>query len=124
VCNTLVCFWGVHLAHAAGKPSLYYIHESSSIFRFFEKALPLSMHHLAGESFELATRALFLCRATERYYKEHDVHGNFRRVPSWIQIDAIADFQRAHSREALRRKHGYGADETIIANIGTVCEGK
>lgn len=124
VCNTLVCFWGVHLAHAAGKPSLFYIHESTSIFRFFEKALPLAMHPLVGAAFRLATRALFLCRATENYFKEFDGHGNFRRVPSWIQVDAIERFRAAHSRSALRRKYGYAEDETIIANIGTVCERK
>jgi glycosyltransferase involved in cell wall biosynthesis len=124
VCNTLVCFWGVHLAHRAGKPSLFYIHESSSIFRFFEKALPLPMHALVGGAFRLATRALFLCRATERYYKEFDERGNFRRIPSWIQIEAIADFQRAHPRAELRRRLGYSEDETIVANIGTVCERK
>lgn len=124
VCNTLVCFWGVHLAHQAGKPSLFYIHESSSIFRFFEKALPLSMHALVDDSFKLATRALFLCRATESYYKDLDVHGNFRRVPSWVRIEAIEDFKRTHSRSELRRRYGYGEHETIIANIGTVCERK
>jgi glycosyltransferase involved in cell wall biosynthesis len=114
----------VHLAHQAGKPSLFYIHESSSIFRFFEKALPLSMHALVDDAFKLATRALFLCRATEAYYKDFDVHGNFRRVPSWIQIEAIEDFKRTHSRSELRRRYGYGENETIIANIGTVCERK
>jgi O-antigen biosynthesis protein len=124
VCNTLVCYWGVHLAHQAGKPSLYYIHESSSIFRFFEKMLPLPMHALVDDSFKLATRALFLCRATEAYYKDLDVHGNFRRVPSWIQVEAIEEFKRTHSRAELRRRYGYRDDETIIANIGTVCERK
>lgn len=124
VCNTLVCFWGIHLAHQAGKPSLFYIHESSSIFRFFEKALPLSLHHLVDDAFKLATRALFLCRATEAYYKDLDVNGNFRRVPSWIQVGAIEEFKRTHDRNELRRRYGYGEHETIIANIGTVCERK
>jgi glycosyltransferase involved in cell wall biosynthesis len=86
--------------------------------------LPLSMHALVDDSFKLATRALFLCRATEAYYKDLDVHGNFRRVPSWIQIETIEEFKRTHSRSELRRRHGYGEDETIIANIGTVCERK
>jgi len=124
VCNTLVSYWGVHLAQLAGKPSLFYIHESSSIYRFFEKALPLHMHALVEEAFRSATRALFLCRATEAYYKDLDVNGNFRRVPSWIQVDAIEAFKKTHSRVELRRRHGYADDDTIIANIGTVCERK
>jgi glycosyltransferase involved in cell wall biosynthesis len=124
VCNTLVSYWGVHLAHQANRPSLFYIHESSSVFRFFEKMLVLPMHAMVHEAFRLATRALFLCRATEAYYKDLEVSGNFRLVPSWISIDAIEDFKRAHSRADLRRRYGYREDEVIIANIGTVCERK
>lgn len=124
VCNTLVNYWGIHLAHRAGKPSLFYIHESTSIFRFFEKALPLPMHGMVEEAFRLATRALFLCHATEAYYKDLDVNGNFRLVPSWIRLDEIERFKRTHSRADLRRRYGFRDDETIIANIGTVCERK
>ncbi|HET7536114.1 MAG TPA: glycosyltransferase [Candidatus Didemnitutus sp.] len=124
ICNTLVSYWGIHLAEQARRPSLFYIHESSSIFRFFEKMLPLPMHAMVNEAFQRATRALFLCRATEAYYKDLDVRGNFRIVPSWIQIEAITQFQRQHTRAELRRRHGYRDDEVIIANIGTVCERK
>jgi glycosyltransferase involved in cell wall biosynthesis len=124
VCNTLVSFWGVHLAQRAGKPSLFYIHESSSIFRFFQQKLRLEMHHLVGEAFERTTGALFLCAATQAYYEDHNRHGNFRIVPSWIQIDMIEDFRRRHTRAELRKKHGFAEDEVVIANIGTVCERK
>ncbi|HEY8994445.1 MAG TPA: glycosyltransferase [Lacunisphaera sp.] len=124
VCNTLVSYWGIHLAELANRPSLFYIHESSSVFRFFEKMLPLAMHVQVHEAFRLATRALFLCRATEAYYKDFDVRGNFRLVPSWIAIDTIDRFRREHSRAELRQRYGYRDDETIIANIGTVCERK
>ncbi len=124
VCNTLVSFWGVHLAARAGKPSLFYIHESATIFRFFEQKLELSLHHLVAESFQNTTRALFLCTATRAYYEDLNVHGNFHLVPSWIKLDDIAAFQAGHDRAALRRKHGFADDETVIANIGTVCERK
>jgi glycosyltransferase involved in cell wall biosynthesis len=124
VCNTLMSFWGVNLARQAGKPSLFYIHESTSIYRFFSKALREHLHPLVEEAFHDATRSLFLCGATENYYKDYDQRGNFRIVPSWIQLDAIRSFKATNSREALRRKHGYGPDDVIITNIGTVCERK
>lgn len=124
ICNTLVSYWGVHLAHQANRPSLFYIHESSSIFRFFEKMLALPMHAQVNEAFRLTTRALFLCKATEAYYKDLDLRGNFRLVPSWISIDAIEQFKATHNRAELRRRYGYSEDDTIIANIGTVCERK
>jgi glycosyltransferase involved in cell wall biosynthesis len=124
VCNTLVSFWGVHLAARAHKPSLFYIHESSTIFRFFERRLELELHHLVAEAFHRATHALFLCQATRAYYEDHNVHGNFRIVPSWINLDDIETFRTQHNRADLRRKHGFADDETVIANIGTVCERK
>ena len=124
VCNTLISFWGVHLAARAGKPSLFYIHESSTIFRFFERKLELDLHRLVADAFHRATRALFLCEATRAYYADLNLHDNFRIVPSWIHLDDMDTFARTHDRASMRRKHGFADDETIIANIGTVCERK
>ncbi len=124
VCNTLVSFWGVHLARQAGKPSLLYIHESTSIFRFFERMLLLPLHASVEQAFRQATRVSFLCRATRAYFEDLNQHDNFRIVPSWIRIDEIEEFKARHPRAELRRKHGFREDEIVIANIGTVCERK
>jgi len=124
VCNTLVSFWGVHLAARAGKPSLLYLHESATVFRFFERKLELGLHGLVADALRRATRALFLCEATRAYYADLNVNSNFRIVPSWIHLDAMAEFARTHTRADMRRKHGFADDETVIANIGTVCERK
>lgn len=124
VCNTLVSFWGVLLAERAGKASLFYVHESSTVFRFFERKFELHLHHWVARAFHAATRALFLCQATRAYYEDHNINGNFQLVPSWIRLDDIDAFRAAHSRAEMRRKHGFADDETVIANIGTVCERK
>ncbi len=124
LCNTIACWWGVHLAAAAGKPSLLYIHESASIKRFFSKALHPHMQHVARAAFRQATRICFLCNASRRYFEEFNDYDNFRMVSSWIDLPRIEAFKLAHNRAALRRKHGYADDEVIIANIGTVCERK
>ncbi len=123
VCNTLFSFWGVRLARGAGRPSLFYVHESTSVFRAFETRLDLGLHPLVHDALRTATRTLFLCRATQAYYAD-DNRGNFRIVPSWIQLGAIEAFRAAHPRAELRRKHGLRDDEVIVANIGTVCERK
>lgn len=124
VCNTLMSFWGVHLARSAGKPSLFYIHESTSIFRFFEEKLRLELHHLAHQAFTSTTRALFLCQATRDYYEDDNLHDNFRIVPSWIRLGDIKTVRASQDRSKLRHKHGIADDEIVIANIGTVCERK
>lgn len=124
VCNTLVSFWGVHMARRADKPSVFYIHESTSVFRFFENMMRLHLHPLVHEAFHRVTRAFFLCEATRAYYEDDNLSDNFRLVPSWIQLDVIEDFRRKHTRAEMRRKHGFSEDEVVIANIGTVCERK
>jgi glycosyltransferase involved in cell wall biosynthesis len=123
VCNTLFSFWGVPLARSADRPSLVYIHESSTVFRAFETRLALNLHHLVHDALRAATRTLFLCEATRAYYADDD-RGNFRIVPSWIRLRDIDEFRRAHARAAVRRKLGLRDDEVVIANIGTVCERK
>ncbi|HWA26782.1 MAG TPA: glycosyltransferase [Lacunisphaera sp.] len=124
VCNTLGSFWGVPLAARAGRPALFYIHESVTLFRYFELRLDLALHQLVARALQDATRVLFLCAATRRYYADLDRRGNFQLVPSWINLEEIAAFQASHDRAALRRKHGFAADETVVANIGTICERK
>ena len=124
VCNTLVGFWGIHLAKAAGKPSLYYIHESTSTYRFYEQMLRRPMYPVAEQALSLADRTLFLCDATRAYYEDHNHRDTFRIVRSWIDLAGIEQFKATHDRGALRRKYGFRDDEVIIANIGTVCERK
>lgn len=124
VCNTLVSFWGVFLARSAAKPSLFYIHESSTVFRFFEQKLALDLHRLVGQAFAETTRALFLCAATRAYYEDLNTRDTFRIIPSWIRLEEIDTFRRTHSRAELRRRYGFADDEVVIANIGTVCERK
>src|SRR6185312_7855391 len=35
IANTLSAYWGIHLAHAIGRPSLLYIHESTTPENFY-----------------------------------------------------------------------------------------
>ncbi|MBA4135757.1 MAG: hypothetical protein C0518_00410 [Opitutus sp.] len=121
--NTLLSFWSVLLAREAGRASLLYIHESASVFRQFEPRLALALHRHVHDALRSATRALFLCRATRDYYADDD-RGNFREVPSWIDADAIEKYREQNPRTEVRRRLGLREDETVIANIGTVCERK
>lgn len=124
MCNTLTCFWGVLLAALARKPALLYIHESNSPFRFFELKLKLELHGLVNEAFAQAAAVVFPCQATRAYYEALNVSDNFRLAPAWIGLDTIDAFRATHSRSELRRRHGFAEDETVIINLGTVCERK
>lgn len=124
ICNTIACWWGVHLADAVQKPSLFYIHESATVKRFFSGALPKNRHHVARAAFRLATRVCFLCKSTRSYYEELNDYNNFRFVSSWIDLPRIEALKAATPRDAARAKLGFAPHDQVIANIGTVCERK
>ena len=124
VCNTMLTFWGVHLAAHLGKTSALYIHESNSVPRFFQALLPPALHPAVEEAFRLATRVVFTAKATRDIFAELNANDNFRLLHSWVDFARIEQFAAAHDRAALRRKHGLDPDAILIVNIGSVCERK
>ena len=124
LCNTMLTFWGVHLAAHLDKSSALYIHESNAVKRFFAPLLPPLMHDTVEESFRLATRVVYTAQATRDLHEELNVNDNFRTLASWVDFTRIERFAAAHDKAALRRKHGLDPDAVVIVNIGSVCERK
>jgi O-antigen biosynthesis protein len=124
VANTLLTFWAVHLAHALGKPSAFYLHESNPVGRFFAPLLPPAVHPVVEEALPLATRVVFTAGATRAIHEELNANDNFRLLRSWVDFDRIDAFKATHDRAALRRKHGLDPDAIVVANVGTTCERK
>lgn len=124
VTNTVVGFWVIELARQAGLPSLWFIHESARVPRFFAHEVRPGMQRVVHAAFRQATRVVFLCEATRRYYDEDNIRDHFRILPGWVDAARIRKFCRAHSRQELRRKHGIGDNEKVILNVGTICERK
>ncbi len=124
VCNTMLSFWGVHLAAHLGKPSALYIHESNAVKRFFQPLLPPLMHATVEEAFPLATRVVYTAQATRQLHEELNGQDNFRTLASWVDFARIEAFAAAHDKATLRRKHGLDPEAVVIVNIGSVCERK
>ena len=124
VCNTMLTFWGVHLAALLGKSSALYIHESNTVKRFFSPLLPPGMHDTVAEAFRLATRVVFTAQATRAIFEELNLGDNFRLLNSWVDFGRIEEFAARHVPAALRRKHGLDPDAILVVNIGSVCERK
>jgi glycosyltransferase involved in cell wall biosynthesis len=124
VCNTMLTFWGVHLASRLGKPSALYVHESNAVKRFFAPLLPSRLHETVEEAFRLATRVIFTAEATRVIHEPLNANDNFRALNSWVDFARIETFKATHDRNTLRRKHGLDSDAVIIVNIGSVCERK
>ncbi len=124
VANTVVGFWIIELARQAGLPSLWFIHESARIPRFFSHELMPGMQPVVHAAFREATRVVFLCEATRRYYDEDNVRDHFRILPGWVDARRVRTFKAGCDRAALRKKHGIGPDDLVVINVGTVCERK
>ncbi|MEO6874089.1 MAG: glycosyltransferase [Opitutaceae bacterium] len=124
VCNTMLTFWGIHLAAHLGKSSAFYIHESNAVKRLFQPILPPLMHDTVAEAFRLATRVVFTAQATRAIFEELNSGDNFRLLNSWVDFGRIEQFAASHDRAALRRKHGLDPDAVLVVNIGSICERK
>ena len=122
--NTLNSWWAVHLAELAGLPAALFIHESTTVERFFRHALHPHMQWIVPDAFRRATRVNFLCAATRRYYDALNTADAFRTNPGWVDVDEIDTFKQNNGRESVRARLGLAPDETVIVNIGTVCERK
>lgn len=124
VANTLSAWWGVHLAHLAGRPSLLYIHESTSPNGFFRGLLPAGPLAVVEETFRLANRVSFLTETTRHYYQALSDGSNYCLNPGWIDLTAIDAFRAANPRKKLRAALGIAPDRRLVINVGTICERK
>jgi len=123
VANTVASFWGVDLARAAGRPSLLYIHESTSPAAFFRKTTP-GLLPAVYRAFRHATAVSFNTPATQAYYSNLGTGDNFHLNPGWVDLASLDQFRTTHDRNSLRTALGLQPDEWLVANIGTVCERK
>ena len=124
IANTMVSFWAVHAAKAAGVPSLLYVHESTPVRRYFEPILPPALFPLVEDAFRQATRVVFTADASRLVFDYLNERGNFTLLPSWVDVARIDAFAAAHDKTALRLKHGLDPDAALLVNIGSVCERK
>jgi len=124
VANTMVSFWAVHAARAAGKPALLYVHESSPVRRFFELDYSAGLFPVVEDAFRSATRVVFTADSSRRVFESLGHRGNFTLLPSWVDASRIDAFAATHHNADLRRKHGLESGAVLVVNIGSVCERK
>jgi glycosyltransferase involved in cell wall biosynthesis len=124
VANTMVSFWAIHAARAAGKPAALYVHESSAIHRFFKPSLAEALFPTVEDAFRLARRVVFTADSSRRVFDHLGDRRNFSLLPSWVDAGRVDAFAAAHPPAGLRRKHGLDPDAVLVVNIGSVCERK
>lgn len=124
VANTLSAYWGIHLAHRAGRRSLFYIHESTTPDVFYHGHLSPALLPIVKQAFAVATHVSFLTDTTRRYYRPLLTRTNHSLNPGWIDLAQLNRFRDAHTRATLRERLGLPADTRLVINVGTVCDRK
>jgi glycosyltransferase involved in cell wall biosynthesis len=119
IANTFTAFWAVHAACAAKRPSLLYIHESTTPAEFYGTRVAPFVVELAERSIELADAVSFTTAATARY------HAGWQWLtPGWIDVAALDQWRASRTRSASRARFGLNEDDLLVANIGTVSDRK
>jgi glycosyltransferase involved in cell wall biosynthesis len=124
IANTMVSFWAIHVARRLRKPSILYVHESSSVRRFFASLAVPALFPKIEQAFGEASCVAFSAAASQGAHLRHQRRGNFRVMPGWIDNAAIVAYAAAHSRAELRRAKGIPETAVVFANVGSVCERK
>ncbi|WP_415908494.1 glycosyltransferase family 4 protein [Oleiharenicola sp. Vm1] len=124
VANTLSAHWGIHLAHRTGRPSLFYIHESTTPEVFYHGHLAPALLPAVQESFARASHVSFLTDSTRRYYRSVLTRANHSLNSGWIDLGKLNRFRAEHSRATLRARLGLDPAARLVINLGTVCDRK
>ena len=123
VCNTLTVFWGVELARLFAVPSIWHIHESTSVTAY-SAHLEESTRNLLRSAFISANRVVFQAEATRRLFHDVNARDNFLTIPGGVPIARIEAFRAAHTKASLRAKYGIDEDAIVVTLPGTTCERK
>lgn len=124
VANTLSMWWAVHLAHRAGKPSLFYLHESTTPATFYLGHMSPRTLPLIQSTFRLATCVSFLTETTRNYYRPWLGRDNHGINPGWIDVTAIDTQLAKLDRGLIRQELGVAPDTRLVVNVGSVCDRK
>lgn len=124
VANSFTTFWAVHAAKAAHRPTILYVHESTTPATFYEQRVPPSVITLAEEAFGLADAVSFTTASTRSYHLGYGRSERHRLTPGWIDVRTLDLWLARQNRAELRQRFGLRPDELLVCNIGTVSDRK
>lgn len=124
IANSFTTFWAVHAGKAAGRPVLFYIHESTTPALFYDQRVPARVVALAEEAFALADAVSFTTAATRQCHLGYGRPERHHLTPGWVDLALLDGWRAAQDREKLRRDLGVQAGEQLVCNIGTVSDRK
>lgn len=124
IANSFTTFWAVHAGKAAERPTLFYVHESTTPATFYGSRVAPTVVALADEAFALADTVSFTTAATRSHHVHQGNADRHRLTSGWIEVAALDRWKEKQDRVARRAELGIGPDELLVCNIGTVSDRK
>ncbi len=127
--NTLGVWPAGDAAERIGLPTIWSIHESFEVEHWLEVALgrpdwhPYLKERLVA-TLGAADRLVFEAEATSKLFAPHANDERRIVVPYGVDVDAIARYQQALDRDAVRAKHDICVDALVLLSVGVVQERK
>jgi len=124
IANSFTTFWAVHAAKAAGRPVLFYVHESTTPRLFYDQRISGPALDLIESAFEMADCVSFTTAATRDVHLGYGQPERYTITPGWAQLSKLDDWISNQDRAALRLELGVSDQERLVCNIGTVSDRK
>uniref|UniRef100_A0A7S0XNM0 Glycosyl transferase family 1 domain-containing protein n=1 Tax=Erythrolobus madagascarensis TaxID=708628 RepID=A0A7S0XNM0_9RHOD len=129
VANTIMLTEVVIASKKLDIPSLWVIHEAwpQDQFEYYAKEVFLMAHLDANKirkSFAEATRIVFPANVQKQCYNGLFADGVASVIYNGIPLSGINTYRTVQSRKRVRADLGYGEDDLLVVQLGTVCTRK
>ena len=122
--NTLNCFWAMEAAHELGIPTVWNIHENYDPHEYFDMIIPdPNVKAIAKSSLVHANRLVFVSKAIQELFRDHDCFGVSDSIYSGIDSGKV-DRYREMDKNSLKSALDLPPGKRIISVIGTITERK
>jgi glycosyltransferase involved in cell wall biosynthesis len=124
VANSFTTFWAVHAAKAAQRPTLLYVHESTTPALFYDQRVPAAVIAHAERAFGLADAVSFTTAATRRCHLNYGRPDRHYLTPGWVNLATLDRWLAGQDRDQLRQELGVKPGEQLVCNVGTISDRK
>ncbi|KAA8495531.1 Capsular polysaccharide biosynthesis glycosyltransferase CapM [Porphyridium purpureum] len=129
IANTIMTTEVIIAGKELGIPTLWVIHEAwpQDQFEYYAKEVFLMSHLDADkirQSFAEATRIVFPAVIQQHCYDGLYQESAVRVIYNGIPLGALNAYRSVSSRKQVRKELGYGENDYVIVQLGTVCKRK
>lgn len=124
IANTILNFWAVNAAWDLGIPAVWIIRESEGVTNGRFRRAEDRVVNAVFQGFRNAYKVVYVATETLELYKQEFDHHNYEVIPNGLrEPDKFAAVNVEH-RSQTRMECGFGEDDFVICQVGTICKRK